>query len=308
MSAYTAAQWFLFFYVYCFLGWCFESTVVSVSKRKWINRGFCKGPVIPIYGFGALAILFVTLPVRNWVIPVFFLGMVVATILEYGVGYLCEIIFKVRYWDYSSRPFNVKGYICLRSSLCWGVLSVLLIEFLHVRVESWILRIPGEISNIIALIMTTLFMYDFASSVKTALDLRDMLAQLEAYSQKAREEVRGLQSRLELAASVRKEEWEQKLEDYRKREEGESIFRWITGMERIASTLEQNEKVGQIRQELQAWHIRVQEHWDAARRRMTKDKIRLLKRNPTTISRRYGQLLQKLLTRAQEKAEQDSKK
>ena len=29
--SYSAAQWLLVFYLYCMLGWCFESTVVSVD-------------------------------------------------------------------------------------------------------------------------------------------------------------------------------------------------------------------------------------------------------------------------------------
>ena len=51
--SYSAAQWLLVFYLYCMLGWCFESTVVSVGQRRLVNRGFLRGPMLPIYGFGA---------------------------------------------------------------------------------------------------------------------------------------------------------------------------------------------------------------------------------------------------------------
>ena len=50
---YSLWQWVLVFYLYCFLGWCFESTVVSVQQRHFVNRGFLRGPMLPIYGFGA---------------------------------------------------------------------------------------------------------------------------------------------------------------------------------------------------------------------------------------------------------------
>ena len=36
--SYSAAQWLLVFYLYCMLGWCFESTVVSVGQRSLVNR------------------------------------------------------------------------------------------------------------------------------------------------------------------------------------------------------------------------------------------------------------------------------
>lgn len=40
--SYSAAQWLLVFYLYCMLGWCFESTVVSVGQRRLVNRGFLR--------------------------------------------------------------------------------------------------------------------------------------------------------------------------------------------------------------------------------------------------------------------------
>ena len=54
MYDYTPFQWLLVFYVYCVMGWMFESTVVSVQQRRPVNRGFLRGPMLPIYGFGAV--------------------------------------------------------------------------------------------------------------------------------------------------------------------------------------------------------------------------------------------------------------
>ena len=55
--SYSAPQWLLVFFLYCVLGWCFESTVVSVKQRHFVNRGFLRGPMLPIYGFGAVLLL-----------------------------------------------------------------------------------------------------------------------------------------------------------------------------------------------------------------------------------------------------------
>ena len=46
-------------------GWCFESTYVSIQHKKWVNRGFMRGPFLPLYGSGAVIMLFVTSPVRG---------------------------------------------------------------------------------------------------------------------------------------------------------------------------------------------------------------------------------------------------
>ena len=61
----STLAWILFFYVYCFLGWCVESCYVSYFQKKWVNRGFMRGPYIPLYGTGALMVTYVTLPTKH---------------------------------------------------------------------------------------------------------------------------------------------------------------------------------------------------------------------------------------------------
>ena len=65
MYVYTPGQWTLLFFFYCFCGWVWESCYVSAKQRQWVNRGFLHGPLLPIYGSGAIIILFVTLPVAD---------------------------------------------------------------------------------------------------------------------------------------------------------------------------------------------------------------------------------------------------
>ena len=79
---YTFSAWLFFFYFYCFLGWVWETCYVSVLKAKWVNRGFMRGPFLPIYGSGAIVVLIFTLPFRTNPGLVFEGGMVISTILE----------------------------------------------------------------------------------------------------------------------------------------------------------------------------------------------------------------------------------
>ena len=133
MYVYTPGQWALLFFFYCFCGWVWESCYVSAKQRHWVNRGFLHGPLLPIYGSGAIIILFATLPVADNFWLVYFLGMLAATALEYVVGAVMEQLFKVRYWDYTKQPFNLHGYICLTSSIAWGFFSDLLIYVIHLH-------------------------------------------------------------------------------------------------------------------------------------------------------------------------------
>ena len=83
---YSIQQWLLFFYIYCFFGWCFESAYVSLRKRRFVNRGFLHSPMLPIYGSGAVVMLLVTLRLREHVVWMFLAGMAGATPLGLAGG------------------------------------------------------------------------------------------------------------------------------------------------------------------------------------------------------------------------------
>lgn len=172
---YTPIQWLLFFFIYCFLGWCVESAIVSYRQRRLVNRGYLTLPMLPIYGTGAIVVLFVSLPVRAHVILVYFFGMIAATILEYITGWVMETTLKVKYWDYSDKFGNVKGRICLESSLFWGVLSIFMTYVIHKPIETFVLSLPVVILNGSVSVISALFMVDFIISTKKAIDFRNML-------------------------------------------------------------------------------------------------------------------------------------
>ena len=172
MYHYTAIQWIFFFYFYCFFGWCFESTYVSLKSRKLVNRGFCRGPFLPLYGSGAIMMLVVSMPFQDNLVLVYIAGCIGATVLEYVTGVTMEALFKVRYWDYSKNKFNFQGHICLGSSLAWGGLTILMTEFIHKPIEHLVLSIPDSILTPVTLVLTALIGADFALSFKAALDLR----------------------------------------------------------------------------------------------------------------------------------------
>lgn len=175
MYSYEVWQWVLILFIYCFVGWIWETSYVSIKEGHFVNRGFMNGPFLPIYGSGAITILFVALPVKDNPILVFLFGMIAATILELIAGILILKIFKVRYWDYSYRKIQYKGHICLVSSIAWGVFSCLLVYVIHRPIEKLIYAIPESAGQMITMIFTVINSADFATSFKTALELRNIL-------------------------------------------------------------------------------------------------------------------------------------
>lgn len=192
MQEYDLSQWILFFFLYSFLGWIWESCYVSVRKHHWVNRGFMHGPMLPLYGSGALVVLIVTIPVRDNLPLVFVMGMVGATVLEYFTGITMERLFHVRYWDYSKQKFNVRGYICPMATLCWGVFSILMVKVVHVPFEHMILLIPVTVADGLAFGLTIAAAVDFTQSFNEAMDMKRILVQLEA----SKEQIQKMQERL----------------------------------------------------------------------------------------------------------------
>lgn len=216
MHVYTTGQWVLLFFFYCFCGWVWESCYVSLCQRRWVNRGFLHGPVLPIYGSGAILILFVTLPVEDSLVLIWLLGMLAATALEYVVGAAIEKIFRVRYWDYSKHRFNLNGHICLSSSIAWGFFSILLVRFLHPPVGRLLGDIPSWCVDPLALVLTVAFTVDVVRSVQAALDLREMLTKLTEEN----EDLRRLAKRAEVAAAFAEDD----LRRFRERTEVEKLL------------------------------------------------------------------------------------
>ena len=253
MYTYNLTQWLAFFIIYCFIGWCWESSFVSVKKKKWVNRGFMHGPLLPIYGSGAVLILFVSLPFKAHPVAVYFAGMIAATILEYVTGVLMESLFKVRYWDYSNQKFNFQGHICLTSSLAWGFFSIAMVYWVHKPFEKFVLSIPEAVLSPIVHVVMMLAAADFALSFKTAIELRDVLVKVEA----AKKELKLLQKRLEVVEAVIADEAQQRIEQAQQQRE------------------EIRERIEEIMQK------------GKDRSYLTKDKLQLLRRNPGATSGKY---------------------
>lgn len=208
MIPYSFTQLVFFFYIYCFIGWIIESTYVSLHKKKFVNRGFMRGPFIPIYGSGAMMLLLASAPFLKHPLLVFFAGMIGCSVLEYCTGALMEAIFKVRYWDYSDKKFNLNGHICLFTSICWGLLSIAENYFLHKPIKRLSELMPEKVLNGITIIISIYFIVDLTLSVKAALDLRALIIKME----KAKEELRLMQKRLDVILAYANEERQERRE------------------------------------------------------------------------------------------------
>lgn len=157
---YELSMLFLYFIIYAFLGWCAEVAVTAVKQRRFVNRGVMNGPIVPLYGLMAtLAGVFLEPEENN--LLVFVLGAVVlCTAVEVVAGVILERQFGRRWWDYSDRPMNLKGYICLESSLIKGVLVALAVRFLTPVLHWGLSFLPAIALQILALVLAIVLAVD----------------------------------------------------------------------------------------------------------------------------------------------------
>ena len=133
----------LFTFVICgIIGWVFETIEVWIHFGTLTARGILfisqiNGfpiiwglPFILMYGIGGAILIWCFKPLKNEMFMLFFVGMLVLTIFEYATSVLCEYLLGVTLWDYSNMFMNFQGRVCLRSSLAWGVLSVVSVKLL----------------------------------------------------------------------------------------------------------------------------------------------------------------------------------
>ncbi len=303
MYHYTMVQWFFLFYFYCFFGWCFESAYVSIKSRKLTNRGFMRGPFLPLYGSGAIMMLVVSMPFQDNIFLVYVAGCIGATVLEYVTGVTMEALFKVRYWDYSQNKFNFQGHICLGTSLAWGGLTILMTEVIHVPVEALMLSIPGRVLQVITWGLSVVIIADFSISFKTAIDLRDVLDRME----KTREELVRIQKRLDVIIALTGES----LSDYRDAAQ-EGIEGLVNGIEhklegvKTAIQTKPGEYLGEIKEELLelrtkfAVNMELRKGLSALKDFFQKDMIRS---NPGMTSMKYKEELEELKEKSSGKKE-----
>lgn len=227
-------NWLVYFYFYCICGWIFESTYVSLSNRKWINRGFMKGPWLPLYGSGAVVILLVTLPFQQYPVAVYFAGAITATILEYFTGVVMLKLFKVRYWDYSHRKIQFQGHICLVSTIAWGFLSLLMVYVVHKPVVKLVNSWNQEVVSIITFIITICMVYDFTNAFREAMDLRSLIIQAEDLKKRLEDML--AEQRDKINESI--EEGKNQIGEYRKEAQSRRREQWMETIAEIEAARE----------------------------------------------------------------------
>lgn len=191
---------YFYFIVYSVAGWLCEDVYVGIGKRKFVNRGFLYGPYCPIYGCGALIVLYPLMLLGDHPVLVFFGGMILTSALEYFTSWLMEKLFHEKWWDYSTYKFNINGRVCLLNSTLFGLMSLVVVFGIQPFVERWARSIPLQTMEIFLGAFTVCFVIDLIVTCVHLIKRRNVLQKMHAQIETMREQFEAdtMQRRLDM--------------------------------------------------------------------------------------------------------------
>ncbi|KFI68185.1 putative ABC transporter permease [Bifidobacterium magnum] len=169
---------FLWFLLYSFVGWVWETVLNIFTKKRFVDRGMLNGPICPIYGFGAVIVIFALRDEHQW-LAVFLSSGVLACTLEYLTSWSIEKMFHVRFWDYSNKPFNINGRVYLNGFIAFGLGATLVKELVQPHVEDVIDLIPPVVLTVVSAVLLVILLADLAVTIAGLRSLHNRLGTIE---------------------------------------------------------------------------------------------------------------------------------
>ena len=136
-----------YFIIYSVVGFIIETIFGILTKGVLESRkSFLYGPFCSIYGLGAVLMILPLQRFKKNNYTLFAAGFVIGSIIEYLVSLIGELIFHIKWWNYSDQILNLNGRICVLFSLFWGLLAIYLMSDINKRVDKLIDFLKKKIS------------------------------------------------------------------------------------------------------------------------------------------------------------------
>lgn len=171
--------YFLLFLIYSFIGWLIEVIGKLIEKHKFVNRGFLIGPICPIYGHGCILMILTLSRYKDNPLTLFIYAIFICSLLEYFTSYFMEKIFKARWWDYSTKRFNLNGRICAETMIPFGILGTLVICVINPIFEYLLNLFNFETIKITAIVLLVIYLIDSIISLTIMFGFKGTLKTVE---------------------------------------------------------------------------------------------------------------------------------
>lgn len=167
---YAFSKYTIYFLIYSFVGAVGETLFRLITEQQLHGiHGYLNLPIMPIYGFGAILVIWLFKGrIRNPIIMAI-VGAVFLSIFEFVSHWLIEATLGIRIWDYSHKLFNLDGRVSLDNSIAFGIAVPLLVYVMHPFVEKIVKKIPSRQAVVAAAVIFVIVFVDFVYSTITKL-------------------------------------------------------------------------------------------------------------------------------------------
>ena len=168
--------YFFSFFIYCIIGWLYEVLLeLFVYNHGFVNRGFLYGPYLPVYGFGAIILIFLLKNIsykKRYIkklnispIITFILIFFITTVIEYFTGFMLDLILNIRLWDYTNKFLNINGLVCFSASFRFALGGTIFLYLLQPNFNKLINKIPIKTQNLIVFTLLTIITTDLLVTI-----------------------------------------------------------------------------------------------------------------------------------------------
>lgn len=170
----------IYFIIYSIIGFLMETIYGAFTKGLLESRkSFLYGPFCIVYGIAAIVLIFSLKKYKNHNIKLFFYGMILGSLIEYFSSYIGELILHVKWWDYSNDFLNLHGRTCLYYAVMWGILSIILINYVNPFLDKCIENIAKKVSQyFLKFTITTITLFMILDGALTCFALDNFLVRV----------------------------------------------------------------------------------------------------------------------------------
>ena len=166
-EGYSFKKLFLIFVIGSVIGVLYEQLLnlvkiyFATGDIVWeLRRGVIYGPFNPLYGLGAVLVIYLLARPNYSNIKTFIYGGLLGGIIEYSISLLQEIFTHTTSWDYSHHFLNIGGRTTIPFMIAWGIFTLIFVKVIYPYLSKWIEKIPVNIGNIIFYILLIFLIID----------------------------------------------------------------------------------------------------------------------------------------------------